>query len=126
VYSAGFYHEYLSDAPSFVCTVCTTGSWCPGQRAIISGTPARLTASRIPAQRHAKTVFVQDRSLRLTKSVLTVRWTPFVFVSVRTNKRQHHHCPGDNNKYACPGHSAAPERSQALSDYICDGGFEKM
>jgi hypothetical protein len=36
------------------------------------------------------------------------------------------YCPGDNQKHACPGHSAAPQRSSALTDCVCDGGFEKQ
>ena len=36
------------------------------------------------------------------------------------------YCPGDSKKYACPGHSAGPDRSEGLSDCVCDGGFEKQ
>jgi hypothetical protein len=36
------------------------------------------------------------------------------------------YCPGDNQKHACPGHSAAPQRSSSLADCVCDGGFEKQ
>ncbi len=65
-----------SQTPPLLCVPCALLG--PGARDSAQCTPARLTASRIPAQRHAKTVFVQARSLRLTKSVLTVRWTPIV------------------------------------------------
>ena len=50
----------------------------PGARDSAKSTQEQLTASRTPARRHAKTVFVKARSSSKTKSVLTVRWTPIV------------------------------------------------
>jgi hypothetical protein len=65
-----------SRTPPPLCVPCALLG--PGARDSAQCTPARITASRIPAPRHAKTVFVKARSSSKTKSVLTVRWTPIV------------------------------------------------
>ena len=109
VRSAGFYHDYLSDAPSFMCAVCTVGSWCPGQRAMHPCTDHSLSD---PGATSREDCVCESSKFKQDEICFDCPLDSY--------------CPGDNNKHACPGHSAALERSQALSDCICDGGFEKQ
>jgi hypothetical protein len=107
VCNAGFYH--LPDAQSFVCAVCTAGSFCPGQRAIY---PCATHSLSEPGATSPSDCVCESSMFK----------TDDICVGCPSDT----YCPGDNNKYLCPNDSAAPEHSQALSDCTCDGGFEKL
>ena len=68
---AGFYPDYLSDASCVPCALLG-----PGARDSAKSTQEQLTASRTPARRHAKTVFVQGgrrRKRSLVYQALTMK-----------------------------------------------------
>jgi hypothetical protein len=99
---AGFYH--LPDTQSFVCAVCTAGSFCPGQRAIY---PCATHSTSEPG------VTSREDCVCASSKYKEANYTCFDWPIDS-------YCPGNNDKYVCPGHSASQAHSQSLSDCTCE------
>ena len=105
--TAGVYDNYISD--TLLCSICTAGSWCPGQGAKF---PCTACSNSQPVATSAEFCMCEISMFKTDEICFAC---PVNF-----------YCPGDNKKYACPGHSTSQGQSQTLSDCTCEGGYEKL